>query len=189
MNSIQVRPLVEADLDNLRLLIKSKPSMYGVNLADYHDSFISNYKTDNANHPIAVEVDGEFFGCIAQHFWAALPYWSMGSMFLKNETHNALSRRVIHEIFNYCIARGELNNRFNFFYVTRDTGRTRFDWVFGDVPPLIKRYDIVDLEILRPGSISNFSFVRNLLGTFSGKNTKTVVVRMGHLLAEFRKLP
>lgn len=180
------RPYNPADLLAASEIVKMHKTMYGVELN--HEAYLKGLEESTIDTlSITIEDNNKIFGVAKQHWWAGMPAWSVGAMFF-NDTRNSLDvLNAGKALFDFMTARAEEDGRYDFYYIVRDSGSARKDLSLNVNPGFAERYDIVDIEVIKPYQVSKYKVFAGMMAGLSGKNTKTLVVRHGYLKPAFRQ--
>ena len=184
---MKARPFTEADLEAATAIVRSHPTMYGIKIN--HDPYLKGLtRSVDASLSITIENDdGTVFGVAKQHHWGEMPSWSVGAMFFEDHTNSPRVLQAGKALMNFMTERAESQGRYDFYYVVRDSGETRKRMSLEVNPVFAWRYDIVDVEVIRPFQIPKYKAFARMLAGMAGKNTKTLVVRHGYLKPEHRQ--
>lgn len=185
----------EKDKEQVIKLIKSHDKMHGVTITDFHDKFIESFTTiSNQNRgSICILNENEELLGIGKVTWSEnLPIWLVDFAFIKQPTDmnsNRVSLEVTAHVFDFAVEQAELRNRYDFYYAVRDKTGGRLKNVNGLNPKIQERYEITDLEVLTPGTISKYASFNYMRAILQQTNRKTVVVKQAHLKPEYRPNP
>lgn len=176
----------DRDYEEMKRIVSSHAFMYGVKIDAAR--FVARLdRSTKDSMTISIFRDGKLFGCAKQNFWSNLPIWSVGSMFFDDNRNSPSVFEGGRALFEFMSARAEADDRYDYYYVVRDTGTLRKDMTSKIDTAFATRYDVIDVEVVPPHTLPKCKAFEWMLDALSGHNTKTLVIRHGYLRPEFRK--
>jgi hypothetical protein len=189
---IVVRPYCNDDFDKVSNIIKSQSTMFGTNIENDWNNYISSVTQPlDLGLTVVGKIDNEIEGVMRINFWNKMPFWSVGSNFTINRSgldyirHRALSLAM----YTYCMQYAELEKRYDGYIMITDLGENfKKRKLLHDklMPTIQEKYLVNDVEIIKPFEKSKYEAFNLLLGRLSGKNEKSIVIRHNSLKSEFR---
>lgn len=189
---IVVRPYCNDDFDKVSNIIKSQSTMFGTNIENDWNNYISSVTQPlDLGLTVVGKIDNEIEGVMRINFWNKMPFWSVGSNFTIKRSgldyirHRALSLAM----YTYCMQYAELEKRYDGYIMITDLGENfKKRKLLHDklMPTIQEKYLVNDVEIIKPFEKSKYEAFNLLLGRLSGKNEKSIVIRHNSLKSEFR---
>jgi hypothetical protein len=198
MNEIIVRNLTMADIDVIKQCIYKHDTMYGVPII--HDTYIQRYiKNIEVSYAVGAFIGDECMGICSQFFWKRMPVWSLTNLFLMTSDNLFYSRKMITvtgALMEQCIKNAESHERYEFYYVIRDTehltrkGLTR-DIISKSNSYISERYDFINVNTIKSTADVKWEYIIDLIGdigmsAISPPHNKTLAIRRVTIKPEFR---
>lgn len=182
-----------SDIDQIVQVIKSNPTMYGIDITSHHENLISIITKyietpSRTNFPICYKKDDKVFGVVLQTLWEEMPFWSAGNLFIDQSSVQGVlfteTVEICHDMLNYMLFSAESRNYYDYFSVVRQSKIGSRDKFLSD--KFKTEYNINNLATIMPYAIPEFVLYRKLLGYTCGNNSKQLVIRHASRKGEFR---
>lgn len=198
MSEISVRNLTMADLHVIEKCVYKHDTMYGVPI--HHDVYIQRYISNIENsYAVGAFIDGKCMGICCQVFWVNMPVWTLTNLFLMTSGNMFYGKKMITmtgAIMEQCIRNAESDERYEFYYVIRDTEQlSRKDQTKDIISKsnsyISERYDFINVQTLKSPDDVKWPYISNLIGdigmsAISYPHNKTLAVRRVIIKPEFR---
>ena len=196
MNSNEITSIIcdRSHLEDLYKIIEPHTLMYGVDieqsgLKDIHKNNVRNI----LNNPLTVQkiigtVTNNNIDCFAVYSpWETLPVYTASFMYFSFERTDigSFAHHGI-KIFEKMTEIGEADGRNEFYYMIRDREYDRAEKTWSINKTLSDKYEIVNIEYLKPGQISKYDTFNIIFRGIIGQQKKPVMIRKGHLRKEYR---
>lgn len=200
MIDLSVRNLTLSDIDLIKQCIYKHDSMYGI--AINHDEYVNRYLNSIKNsYAVGAFLNDECLGIVSQQFWETMPIWTMTNLFLMTSDNSFYSKKMIKvtgALMEQCIRNAESHERYEFYYLLRDTeklsrkSQTR-DIISKSNSYISNRYDFINIHMIKSLEDVKWKYISNLLGdigirAISFPNNKTLAIRRVTIKSEFRLL-
>lgn len=198
---LTARNLTLADLGNINNCIQRHTTMYSVPME--HGLILDRFRNYINDHKAVGVFEGdECVGVSTQYFWSKMPIWSASNMFLLTNTDSLFLTKntiiIMGMLLEQMIANGENDDRYEFYYVTRDSTKLSkkiksYNTIMETNTPVAKRYDYIDIHVLTNANDIKWDYVREIVGehglkALSPPYNKTLIIRKGILKSEYRKI-
>jgi len=200
MTMLFSRNLTIDDLNIVNQSIKNHDSMYGIPIN--HDVIIDRYSKLIMNHnAVGAFENNECLGICTQNFWEVMPVWTLSNLFLASGNNSFMSKKMIQvlgSLTEQCIKYAESLERYEFYYLLRDTKdfnrKTQTRNIISESNEYISnRYDFVNIHLINSSDDVKWKYISNLLGdiglkAISPPYNKTLLVRRATIKSEYRVL-
>jgi hypothetical protein len=182
----------DRDIDQAIDIIKSHTRMHGQDITYIQDKFIQAFLLKDEWHAsfCLVNEQDEVLGVLRSTFSENLPIWFIDFAFYKqpedDKNYNSDWRDWTSVCFNAMIDLAEEKCRYEFYYAIRDQDNKRLALLLEVNHHLRERYEVCDVEVLKPGEVSKYATFGMLRKILDAKARKTTVIRHCHLKKEFR---
>lgn len=183
----------QSHIDELLKIIEPHTEMYGVNivasgLKEIHKNSIK-FILNNPHSPkkiVATVTDK--IDCFAVYVpWEGLPMYTASFMYYSvGKTNFGTFAYHSMKIGEKMTEIAEADNRYEFYYMIRDKDYDRADKTWSTNETLYKKYEIINIEYLKPGQISKYDTFNLLFRGMIGQQKKPIMIRKGQLRKEFR---
>jgi hypothetical protein len=180
-------------LEDINKIIEPHTTMYGVNivysgLKEIHKNTIRHILNNPFSLSKVVATVTDKIDCFAVYVpWQGLPFYTASFMyysFARNDIGNFFHHGI--KLMEKMTEIGEENNRFEYYYMIRDRQYDRVEKTWSLNESMHKRYEVINMEYLKPGQISKYSTFNSLFSGIIGQQKKPVMIRKAQLRKEYR---
>jgi hypothetical protein len=191
MNDLSIRRVTDKDYLDVAKIISSQPTMFGTDITHLHAHFSAIVMNQSESWiSLAAECNGELVGVMRLALWENSPSWSVGCNFTKAQRslNYSTNRLISLELYRRCMEIAEENNRYDGYIILPDlTNNVRKNMHLEMSPWIKSRYNVLDVEIIPPMTMSKWTIFQTLSGKLNGLNLKQLVVRHSMLREEYKK--
>jgi hypothetical protein len=193
--------LTHSSIPEIDRFIDQHSKMYGVPFSR-NDLIEKIKKMLDSNNSIVGAFEGDkLIGICTQVYWDNYPFWSFSNMFVESPPSmlfNTKVAEVLGSLLDQTIKNAEALERFEFYYLYRDTRsyyrkKQTFDVISNSNPEVASRYDYQTLhEISKPEDVK-WKYMEWFLGDIGMKAisppyNKTLYLRRAIIKQKFRKV-
>lgn len=196
---IECRQLSSNDLAAINTCIQHHDKMYGVPIDQA--SIFSKFEYHlSENKVFGAYSDGDLIGICTQSGWEMMPVWTLSNLFMINNQSTLLLSdqfiRIIGAMMETAIATAEKENRYEFYYVIRDSKQQSrkshgLDIIARANNTVASRYDYTTIHVLNSESKIEWQYIKNIIGdigikSISAPYNKILNLRRATIKNEFR---
>jgi hypothetical protein len=182
-----------SELDVLLKIMEPYTSIYGIDTVSTgwkqtHINFVTNALENpkwipNWNVVVAVDENDIILGFCLQLIYPNHYKWLLKLTYIseKENINQYNASKIGGVMLDKLVELAEEKGKFEFYYVVRDSGTKRLNMTLSNTKIVAEKYHIYNYLVLPPFTPSTDKGVVNMLGHVNGNNTKTIIIRHGHL--------
>lgn len=181
-----------ADISELPVLLnimEPYTTIYGIDTISTgwkqtHIKIVTNALTNPLwNVVVAVDETDTILGFCVQRIYPNHHKWLLKITYIstKENLNQYNASKIGGVMMDKLVELAEEKGKFEFYYVVRDSGTKRLNMTLSNTKIVAEKYHIYNYLVLPPFTPSTDKSVSKMLGHVNGNNTKTIIIRHGHL--------
>jgi hypothetical protein len=137
----------------------------------------------NWNVVVAVDETDTILGFCLQRIYTNHHRWLLKITYIsaKENINQYNASKIGGVMLDKLVELAEERRKFEFYYVVRDSGTKRLSMTLSNTKIVAEKYHIYNYLVLPPFTLTTDKRIIKMLGHINGNNTKTIIVRHGHL--------